>query len=529
MPFPTPHITRLALCHEVPLDATYRNSIYWPSKAAQAAYFVAKVKTGTTFTDCAYHRETDRLRVNLPIQDCLDVNYCFWSNAAYDDKVYYAFVTGHHYVSANCTALEVQVDVLQTYYFDYRVLPSFIERAHSATDVAGENTLPEPLHVNRYHLEASQSSIPSYFTDWDVVLYATFDPSTYQYYGGDGNNGIWSALDQTIIGKVSITNNNGQISHTWTRDPRAVLRDIVNNHANLVEGIVAIVMRPSNFVGAPVRSITVPKPTAFGSYTPRNKKLLTYPYTKLYVTDGNGAGRDYHFEDFTGNATEAHFFLASDEAPNTSVTCVPTMYKGVIYDITESIVMSGFPQCAWVSNSFQSYLASNQSNLILSSALGAAQLIGGAAVTIASSGTGAAIGGGMMISGATQLAGILGGLVQEVKKPNQAHGNVTNSSFFTQGKKGFEFYTMRPESEEYRVIDDYFDMYGYATMRIGVPNIAARPHWTFVKTVSCAVAPNANGACTAKALTDIQTIYDKGVTFWRVASEVGDYSLDNTV
>lgn len=528
MPYPTPHITNIRLLSGVPLDRSYRHSIYFGSAGAQQGYFAGKVVSGLSWNDCMYHREQQAIRVNATIEACEGVNYAMFQNTAYGSKWFYAFVTDHAYINANCTELKIEIDVLQTWYFDYEILPSFIERCHTPTDVIGENTLPEPLHVNRYHLESSYSSIPSYFTDWDVVMYATFDPSTYQYYGGDGNNGIWSALDQTAIGKVSITNNNGQISHTWIRDPRAVLRDIVTNHADLVEGIVAIVMRPSNFVAAPVRNVTINKPTSFGSYQPRNKKLLTYPYTKLYVTDGNGAGRDYRFEEFTGNATEAHFFLASDEAPNTSVTCVPTMYKGVIYDITESIVMSGFPQCAWVSNSFQSYLASNQSNLILSSAMGAAQLIGGAALTIASSGTGAVLGGGMMISGATQLAGILGSLTQEIKKPNQAHGNVTNSSFFTQGKKGFEFLTMRPNKEEYLMIDDYFDMYGYAVMRIGVPNIHARPHWTFNKTVNCAAAPTGNG-CPGDALVKIQDIYDKGITFWVSGNDVGNYSLNNSV
>lgn len=509
----------------VPLDNAYTHTMKYASLAAQTAAFTAKTKY--VYEHCTYIRETARIRIPDNYDTVIMCNYLMYQNGDFGNKWFYAFITGVYYINDHATEIEFDIDVMQTWAFDYEILPGFIERNHTVTDVVGENTIPEPVGVSRYHLEDDYSTIPTMFSEWDVVMYATFDPSTYQYYGGDGNNGIWSGLDQTTIGKVTITNTNGQISYTWNTSPRAKLADLVNNHATLIEGVVAIVMKPTHFVLHPSNSITIQKPTVFGAYTPRNKKLLTYPYTKLFVTDGNGGGRDYAFEEFTGNATEAHFFINSDKAPNESITCIPTLYRGIIYDISEAIVMSGFPQCSWVSSSFQSYLANNQSNMILSTAMAGAQIIGGAALAAGTAGAGSAIGLGMVASGVSQVAGMIGNVAQESKRPNQAHGAVSNASFFTQGKKGFEFFTMRPITEEYLIIDQFFDMYGYAIHRVGVPNTDSRPNWNYVKMVNSAIKPTGINGLPASDMRKIESVLNNGVTFWKNMANVGNYSLSN--
>lgn len=511
----------------VPLDNSYTHTLKYGSSAAQTAAFTAKTKK--VYEHCTYIRETARIRIPDDYNSVIMCNYLMYQNADFGNKWFYAFITGVYYINDHATEIEFELDVMQTWAFDYDILPGFIERNHTATDVVGENTIPEPVGVNRYHLESEYSTIPAMFSEWDVVMYATFDPSTYQYYGGDGNNGIWSGLDQTPIGKVRITNSNGQISYNWVTSPRATLRDIMDNHATMVDGVIAIVMKPSYFVAHPSTAITIMKPTSFGSYVPRNKKLLTYPFTKLFVSDGNGGGRDYAFEEFTANATEAHFWINSDKAPNESVSCIPTMYRGIIYDISEALVLSGFPQCSWVSNTFQSYLANNQSNMILSTAMAGAQIVGGAAITVATEGAGAALGLGMMASGVTQVATTIGNIAQESKRPNKAHGSVSNASFFTQGKKGFEFYTLRPSREDFPIIDDFFDMYGYAIHRVGVPNTDVRPNWCYVKMIGSAVKPSGIDGLPASDMRKIESVLNNGVTFWKDMGNVGNYTLNNAV
>lgn len=81
---------------------------------------------------------------------------------------------------------------------------------------------------------------------------------------------------------------------------------------------------------------------------------------------------------------------------------------------------------------------------------------------------------------------------------------------------------IRPEYAH--IIDDYFTRYGYACKRTKVPNISSRPHWNYVQTVDCALS----GDAPANAIEDIQAIFNNGITFWKNASEVGNYSLDNS-
>ena len=89
--------------------------------------------------------------------------------------------------------------------------------------------------------------------------------------------------------------------------------------------------------------------------------------------------------------------------------------------------------------------------------------------------------------------------------------------------KEFYFYT-RTITKNYAImLDDYFDMFGYAVRQHLVPNMNARPNWTYCKTVGCIV----HGNMPASAARDIESMFDKGVRFWKNHNNIGNYSLDN--
>ena len=69
------------------------------------------------------------------------------------------------------------------------------------------------------------------------------------------------------------------------------------------------------------------------------------------------------------------------------------------------------------------------------------------------------------------------------------------------------------------------DMYGYQINRVKVPDITSRPHWNYIQTIGC----TAIGSVPADSMRKIISIYDNGITFWKNGSEVGDYTLDNTI
>lgn len=552
---PTPN-TNIILLQDVPLDETYRHSIYWTSAVDQFVYFGSKRAGSLAYTQCMYHRDNQEIRVDASVDACEHVNYVMYQNDNYGDKWFYAFVTERRFINSHCTGLKIKTDILQTYFFDYQIPACFIERQHSETDNIGDNTIPENLDIGDY-VVAAYDKYDHNAQAWSVVMYSTFDPNTYQPSGGSLNLGMYSALSRTVIGSLSlsrtVSSSGTSISSSWITDPTPKIRDIIQNHADLVEGVVAIVLAPSIFESGtssftfmanyssgtdrPTKLDTLGPtgslyPAAIWRYKPKNAKLYTAPYTRLYLENGNGEGKFYDYEKF---GDDIIFEIFTDRAPAQSLIAAPVNYNGyklgteTNVNFGEMLTMTGFPQCAWVSDAFQTYLAQNQTSLGLKLGMGVAQVVGGIALTAATSGAGAAIGVGTALSGLTSIASILAGVNDQSKQAPKAQGNITGTGLLACVEKTFTMSKLVPKADRMRSIDDYFTMFGYAQRKVAVPNIAARPHWTYIKTINSLAVPKSPGGCAADILKGIQDIYDMGITFWKNPSEIGDYSLNNSV
>lgn len=518
----------------VPLDNSYTHTVKYASASAQTSAFLAKTKR--TYEHCTYIRETNRIRIPDVYDDVVMCNYLMYQNQGYgNNKWFYAFITGVYYVNDHATEIEFELDVMQTWAFDYDILPGFVERNHTATDNYGENLIDEPLTVKNYYCYNEQ--VDSAFMQWSMMMYAPFDPKNgYQYYGGSSQNGIYSALEETEIGRVTINITNNVPSFTWTISPVSVLQDLVTNHPLLLEQVAAIMMKPYGFVSHPNQQSVVTRPgagytyvTPLESYTPRNKKLLTYPYTKLNVSDGGGNSVDYKFELFNVLGTNVQFFLHSDRCPNESITATPMYYNNIDMDITESIVMSSFPMCSWISNAYLNYLANNTTNIATSFISSALSGITAATGVGAGSNIGAVNGAGQVMGGIMPVVNVVGTAYQAFRQGFIAHGNVANSTFFTMGKRRFEYRTLGAKLEELKVIDDFFDMYGYAIHRVQIPNTDVRPYWCYVKMHNAAIKPLGIDGLPASDMRRIETVLNTGVTFWKDMANVGNYALNNTV
>lgn len=89
------------------------------------------------------------------------------------------------------------------------------------------------------------------------------------------------------------------------------------------------------------------------------------------------------------------------------------------------------------------------------------------------------------------------------------------------GAKDFGFIPISITSEFAKVIDGYFDMYGYATNEVKVPNTHSRKHWNFVLLQN----PSITGSIPVGDMGKIKAIFSNGVTFWKNGNEVGHYEL----
>lgn len=492
--------TIIRILKGVNLDNTYKHTIYFDSASVQANYFTAKNKY--ELNNYSYQRQTKTLKVGIKSDDLFDCNYLMFRNTSFGTKWFYAFITNVEYINNDTSEITFEIDVMQTWFFDYQIRRSFVEREHSSTDAIGDNIVEENLETGDF---VNIGFLYSRVTDMElmVVVATSFDAQG-QWARGQFYNGVYSGLRFY-----------GFTDEEYIND---FLEEI--NDGGKSDGIVSIFMMPKEFFGdgSEPKDITITKhynePLRDG-YIPKNNKLYTYPYNFLSVINGDGENAIYKYEHF--GSDECKFSYYGDMTANPSVLLYPWSYKGSgAQNYEEGIIMSGFPQCAYTTDIFKAWLAQNASSLGISALSSVTQAVGGASVGSVP----------LVLNG---LAGITSLLTQGIQKsvlPPQARGTGSSSSLnISLGRKNFMFHKMSLRIEYLEIIDEYFSMFGYATKRVKVPNLKTRKEWNFVKTIDV----NLTGSIPADALAKLKTIYNDGVTFWHKGNNVGMYNLDNGV
>ena len=534
--------TTVRLLTGVPLDNTYAHTIYFANATAQRQYFESKGKQGCLFSNQSYQRYAKgTIRLSKSADDIYDCNYMMFQNTSYGNRWFYAFINNINYISNTVCEIEYEIDVIQTWFFDVTLLRSFVEREHSITDVAGDNIVPEKVNIGEYW--HGQNIETEMFDDYCCIICCPY-------------------MRVSVLGQYKWLNISSDIplppkniQHLMNGLFYTVVKSEVDmgvfmyelNDQGLADSIVSIYPIPSDFVstyssgdvldGTPASkgyTYFENKPTTLGSYTPKNKKLLTYPYNKFVISTSDGNTREYAFEWFSSSV---RFNIYPNLLENASFKAVPINYKGRAFDYEDTAMLTDFPLTSYVTDSFKAWLAQNKTRLALQTASGIAsagfgEIVAGSQMLTPVTKVLSKKGAEMMAKGYDQMAteGVrgVGGVISEIISHgiNRYHagGSADGSLEIAMQKKDFIGYQYFVNPKNAEIIDDFFNCYGYATHRVKIPNRNARPHWTYVKTIDINLESNAPADDTNK----IASIYDKGITFWRNASEVGRYDLDNS-
>ena len=529
----------------VPLDTTYAHTIYFANKSAQTQYFVSKTKSGCMFGNQSYQRHTKgSIRLQKSADDIYDCNYMMFQNTSFGDKWFYAFITSIEYVSNVVCEIQYEIDDMQTWFFEVKLLDSFVEREHSATDVAGDNIVPEPVNIGEYFI--GQIKQTNLFDDFCCILVSPYK----RVASTIGPGYLWLNVQSEIpVPPTVIQHQMTCLFYTVVKsagDMGQFLYELTDQ--GKAESIVSIYCVPSDFVtsydsgqvlqGTPATKsyqYYSSKPTQLGDYLPKNKKLLTYPYNKFVISTSDGNQRDYAFEWFS-EGSGVRFNIYANLMENASFKAVPVNYKDRAFNYEESAMLTDFPLTGYITDSFKAWLAQNKTRLAMQTASSIAEggigdIAAGSQMLTPVTKVLSKKGAEMMSKGYEQLgkqgARGVGGVITDIISHNvnrfHAQGSADGSLEMSMQKKdfcGFQYY-VNPRNAE--IIDDFFNVYGYATHRVKKPNRNVRPHWTYVKTIDI----NVEGDAPADAVAHICSIYDDGITFWRNPSEVGNYSLDN--
>lgn len=557
----------------VPFDPDYENTMYFPTLQDQQTYMLSKETL--TISKNSYQRRSrgvirvgwvaDTVAGNSVIKSLYNVSYMMFRNDNFENKWFYAFVTNVEYVNNNTVDVRYEIDVVQSWLFDFNFNQCLIEREHTTTDVAGENLIPENLEHGDY-----LTTILEKFSYTPVcVIITTFDPLSYNpsstppwsYEGGYVSYGRVTA---GVTGTGNMFTGCGYIAYDLSDASKITAMNgflEAVNDAGQIDGIVGLFMMPGEFfsdTGAVRSDIvkTFTKNTALGSYTPRNKKLLTWPYNGFYVNNMLGSARVYEYEYF-GSGNSIGFTVWGNMSSNPGMMAIPIGYKvgSNAENPEESITISGFPICAWTNDTFRAWVAQNSGTILASyigAGIGVAKTLVGASMpfvggmqyasdVIANPSyyasplreAGTAFGMGIEATSGNSLRGMTTGLAgaaallaqihdHEIKPPT-SHGNGNGNLMYQAGLMTFLFCRKYIRPEFASIIDSFFDMYGYATHRVGVPNLNARPFYSYVKTVGASI----DGTLPAADCKRLQDIFNRGIRFWKPGAVFG--SFDPTV
>lgn len=330
----------------------------------------------------------------------------------------------------------------------------------------------------------------------------------------EANPGSWSIED---IVDVYIYPAELNLTANITRAKNAGYRD------GVAFGNITNMSRPYGFVD----TTNVADP-----YYPKNNKLYTFPFVQLELSNNMGKTSTYRYEDFI-NPENPRFGWFGNYNSGSALICAPISYRGVDRNFDNGLTLTNFPVPGFEGQQFYSWLETNRNSVtmsMISSAIGSITAIAGG---VASENP-ALIAGGV-ISLFSSIARTVGKIEDIKNTPPQVQGQIICDAINTGlNRTGFRFYHMMIKKEFAIMIDNFFTMFGYATKRVKVPNVRdtnakKRIRWNYVKTAGCIIHGAPGKGLPAEDEKKISQIYDNGITFWKNLSEVGNYSLDNSI
>ena len=261
-------------------------------------------------------------------------------------------------------------------------------------------------------------------------------------------------------------------------------------------------------------------------YTPKNNKLLCYPYRYFLVNNNAGSSMEYRYEWFYNK----HYFSNNGYdrcklnvygviSPGCSIKLYPEDYNKN-QSTQNSIYLYGLdagklPTCSWWNDGYTNWLTQNAVNMPLQT-LGNVMNIakGGLTGNIEAASTG--------ISG---IFGQVGEIYSHSLEPATGKGGVNQGDLMFSSKLSFFFYRMSIRQEYAKYIDDYFSQFGYKVNRLGTPHIHARTYYDYCKTIDV----NIEGNVPEHDLNQIREMFNRGIRFWHDTTKYLDFSVNNTI
>lgn len=539
---------RLVLLRNVPMDKEYENTMWWIDVATQTNTMLSFAKY--TYTPTTYQRvNKNTCRVNHVADELYDVNYMMFQNTNFGNKWFYAFVDKVDYINDAVAEITYTIDEIQSWYFDFTPLYSFVERCHSATDDIGDNIVDEPLAVGEY--VSNRISHTDELEDLCVVILNIPDTSVMQ----STDISVWDNIVSGCEGRAFNYNTVAQ---------KTGINAYLSTYASNPDQVVAMYIVPTVMItginsstgtvnplpdtgsdgsaGVPIKDfqsgafviggtnglLPLTAQTTLDGYLPKNNKMYTYPYNYLDINNNAGGSLSVRYEFFD----QLKIRFACYCSGTLPVTCkvYPIYYKGsgVIGNnptpyTYESLTLDNFPMCSWNSDYFKGWMIQNA--LPMGMSLAGSMYNYNAGISGMNPIQQARVEGSYArMSPANMVTGILGEFYKASIHADILKGGYNNGNINVAHDMQNFYYSRISTNHEYaEMIDNYFSRYGYAQKKVMLPPRHNRSQFTYVKTIGCKIS----GSIPADAETTICSAFDKGITFWTNTQNVGNYLVNN--
>ena len=346
----TPFNTTLDLMSGVPLDPQYRNTYTFNTIYEQYNFFTSKVThTTNMYTNLSYQRyKSGSIKVQGSISIFDTVNYLRFRNISHENKAIYAFITHIEYISDTVVKIDYQVDVIQTWMFDYSLNPCYVEREHTNDDAIGANRVNEGLDTGPYITPMIEQIPPwdsIYATETgDIIQNTTFiviatqgpDGSQYSYQMNGIASSMYIRFAYDVAGLESILDSfrNGVTASLEPIVSIGMFPNAYKPNASTPLNPITTQLTADASVGlGPFRRMNTDNPGYEKTYVPKNNKMYCYPYNYMTFESPDGSTVILKHEDFSELSSNTHhqqFISDISVIPIIETTCRPINYEHIL-------------------------------------------------------------------------------------------------------------------------------------------------------------------------------------------------------
>ena len=346
------------------IDATYQNIWAFNDTTERGEWL--RSKPHVDFENCKYWKYGEPIKIEVPFASAMDFDYVKITNHAGEvgsEKIYYCFITNRAYLSDNLTAFYVDVDIVQTWYFDSIGLPCWKKDAMIAKSTAPINP-PRGTPSDFPAVEPICHDIRTAGRQYGIAIYSSInlenlDNPTY--------------LPAIIDGQYTAAP-----PYVMTSDVTALANIITTlNNKGYTAAISGIYVFPLVYCNAAVltnspklpqaefyltSTVTIKRPVKCETYTPVNSVLLGYDYSYITVNNGCGEVIKYNFEDFEGEPIFGFRLCLAGGFP--TIVCTPENYIGTeSADVIQRAHKITVPvSCSYLNDSYKIWLAQSQNS-----------------------------------------------------------------------------------------------------------------------------------------------------------------------